>query len=84
MIQEISVFPTNANTWEVHQAHYWGQEVFIVYLLNQEKKGPGFFLYNHAGQLVTTWERADSVHLADMIGDRMLVASPGRFKVTKD
>lgn len=79
MIQEIGVFPASQDTWEIHQAHYWGQEVFIVHLFGPGSRKQGFFLYNHVGQLVTTWERVDSIHLADMIGDRMLVASPGRF-----
>jgi|GEM_PF-4121629 len=81
MIQEIGVFPTAQNTWEVHQAHYWGQEVFIVHLFGQDKKGQGFFLYNHAGELISTWKQADSVHLADLIGDRTLVANTSRFQV---
>ncbi|QIP13799.1 hypothetical protein G8759_14855 [Spirosoma aureum] len=79
-LKEIAIFPHSNNGWEMHQARYWGQEVFVLHLFRHGGKSRGFLLYNHHGELIVTWERADSVQLADMISDRMLAASPGRLK----
>jgi len=80
MIQDAQAWPAYHYGWEVHQARYRGQEVFVLNLCRYCGRQQGFLLYNHQGALIGQGEGPDSVRLADLTNDRLLARHPGRFR----
>lgn len=79
MIQNAKSWPPYHYGWEVHQARYRGQEVFMLSLCRYCGQQRGFMLYNHQGQLIRQDEGANSSLLTDLTNARLLAANPGRF-----
>ena len=63
--------------WEVHQARYRGQEVFVLHLCRSCGQSRRFGLYNHYGNLIGQGEGADSVWLSVLTQQRLLASHPG-------
>ncbi|CCH57537.1 hypothetical protein BN8_p06718 (plasmid) [Fibrisoma limi BUZ 3] len=78
MIQNARSWPPYHYGWEVHQARWRGQEVFVLHLCRYCRQSRGFLLYNHYGELIGQGEGADSVRLTALTQDRMLAAHMGR------
>nr|WP_293834306.1 hypothetical protein [uncultured Arsenicibacter sp.] len=83
MIQNAQSWPTYHYGWEVHQAHYQGQEVFVLHLCRYCGRSRGFLLYNHYGELIGRGEGADSIWVSTLTNDRLLAAHPGRFMAAR-
>ena len=79
MIQNARSWPPHHYGWEVHQARYRGQEVFVLSLCRYCGQQRGLLLYNHQGTLVGQDEGADSSLLIQLTNVRLLAANPGRF-----
>jgi hypothetical protein len=79
MIQNAQSWAPYHYGWEVHQARYREQEVFVLHLCRYCGQSRGFLLYNHHGELIGRAEGADSVWIATLTNDRLLTAHPGRF-----
>lgn len=71
-------WPLHHYGWEVHQARYRGQEVFVLNLCRHCGQQQGFLLYNHQGELIGQGEGANSVWVTNLTHDRLLAAHPGR------
>ncbi|MEZ0542723.1 hypothetical protein [Fibrella arboris] len=83
MIQNARSWPSYHYGWEVHQARYRGQEVFVLHLCRHCGQQRGFLLYNHYGELVGRGEGADSTWVTTLTNDRLLAAHPGRFMAAR-
>ena len=79
MIQNAQSWPAYHHGWEVHQARYQGQEVFVLNLCRRCGQQRGFLLYNHRGVLVGQGEGADSLLLGRLTNVRLLAFNPGRM-----
>ena len=79
MILNVRSWPPYHYGWEVHQARYRGQEVFVLSLCRYCGPQRGLLLYNHQGALVRQDEGADSSLLTHLTNVRLLAADPGRF-----
>ena len=69
----------NQIRWELHQAHCWGNEVFVLHLFRANATYRGFLLYSHHGHLLLTGDRADSIQLRELWGNRVIAVSEDRF-----
>ena len=78
MIQNAQSWPAYHYGWEVHQARYQGQEVFVLNLCRNCGLQRGFLLYNHRGVLVGQGEGVDSLLLSHLTNVRLVAFNPGR------
>lgn len=84
MIQNAQSWPAYHYGWEVHQARYQGQEVFVLNLCRHCGQQRGFLVYNHRGVLVGEGEGADSLLLSRLTNVRLLANQLGRFAVHRN
>ena len=82
-IQNAQSWPPYHYGWEVHQARYRAQEVFVLHLCRYCGNRRGFLLYNHYGDLIGQGEGADSVWLNALTQQRLLASHPGRMMVRR-
>lgn len=65
--------------WEMHQAQYDRQEVFVLYLIIPRNARSSFVLYNHHGDELHREAVAESLILPKLQHDRLLAGAEGIY-----
>lgn len=67
--------------WEMHQARYERQEVFVLYLIVPRATQSTFVLYNHYGDEIYRAPASENDVLSKLQNDRLLAGVVGRHNL---